>query len=146
MYTEKQRVEFVDKVTERDMINMLEAWEMLAELESWDPVNMSDRIRKRFGYGQLRPACSHNRAGSYMPDPISRILFSSFFQRRHGLYYAKPTRIRSGWPGQGLATLIWSESKLVCRNYRARLLARRNRPATSFPFSDSFAFFHRRPG
>ena len=34
MYTKKQRVEFIDKVTERDMINMLEAREMLAELES----------------------------------------------------------------------------------------------------------------
>ena len=31
-----------------------------------------------------------------------------FFQRRHGSYCAKPTRIRSGWPGQGLAKHIWS--------------------------------------
>ena len=29
-----------------------------------------------------------------------------FFQRRHGPYYAKPTLIRSGWPGQGLAKRI----------------------------------------
>ena len=107
------------------------------------PVNMPDPTRKRFDYSQ--------RVAIIGPDSICQIplpvLFSDlFFQRRHGPYYAKPTRIRSGWPGQGLATLIWSESKLVCRNYRARFLARRNRPATSFPFSDSFAFFHRRPG
>ena len=46
------------------------------------PVNMPDPIRKRFGYGQLwppRPARSQKRARSYMPDPTSRILFSSFF-------------------------------------------------------------------
>jgi len=119
------------------------------EVNELFPVNMPDPIRKRFGYGQLwplRPACSQNRAGSYMPDPTSRIFFSSFFQRRHGPYYTKPTRIRSEWPGQGLAKHIWSESKLVGRNHRARFLAERNRPATSFPYSDSVAFFHRRPG
>ena len=32
----------------------------------------------------------------------------------------KPTRIRSGWSGQGLAKHIWSGSKLVCRNQRDR--------------------------
>ena len=40
---------------------------------------MPDPTRKRFGYGQLwplRPACSQNQAGSYMPDPTSRIRFS----------------------------------------------------------------------
>ena len=41
---------------------------------------------------------------------------------------AKPTRIRSGWPGQGLAKHIWSGSEPVCRNHLAR-----NCPATSFP-------------
>ena len=35
-----------------------------------------------------------------------------FFQRRHGPYCAKPTGVRSGWPGQGLATRISSGSKL----------------------------------
>ena len=37
------------------------------------PVNMPDPTRKRFGYDQLwplRPACSQNRAGQYMPDPF----------------------------------------------------------------------------
>ena len=44
------------------------------------------------------------------------------------------------------AKRIWSGSKLVCRNHLARFLAGRNRPATSFPLSDSVPFFHRRPG
>ena len=45
-----------------------------------------------------------------------------------------------------LAKHIWSGSKPVCRNHLARFLAGRNRPATSFPLSDSLPFFHRRPG
>ena len=82
---------------------------------------MLDLIRKRHsGYGQLwplRPACSRNRPGSYMPVPPSRIRFGSFFffQGRHGSHCTKWTRIWSGWSGQGLATHIWSRSKLVCR-------------------------------
>ena len=35
------------------------------------------------------------------------------------------------WPN------IWSGSKPVCRNHRARFLAERHQPATSFPVSDS---------
>ena len=69
-----------------------------------------------------------------------------FFQRRHGSYCAKPTRTRSGWPGQVLAKRSWSGSRPVCRNHLARCLAGRNRPLTSFPLSHSDAFFHRRPG
>ena len=69
-----------------------------------------------------------------------------FFQRRHGSYCAKPTRIRSGWPGQGLAKHIWSGSKLMCRNHLVRFLAGRNRSTTSFQLLDSVLFFHRRPG
>ena len=48
-------------------------------------LNMPDPIRKRFCYGQLwplRPACSHNRAGSRMPVPTSRIRFSSIFPNK----------------------------------------------------------------
>ena len=47
---------------------------------------MPDPIRRRFGYGQLwplRPACSQNRTGSYMPDPTSRIRFSSGSGQTH---------------------------------------------------------------
>ena len=46
------------------------------------PVNMPDMIRKRFGYGRLwslRPPCSQNRAGSYRPDPTSRIRLGCVF-------------------------------------------------------------------
>ena len=38
------------------------------------------------------------------------------------------------------------EAKPVYRNHRARFLAGCNRPATSFPLSDSVRFVHRRPG
>ena len=49
------------------------------------PVDMLDPIRKRFVYGllwPLWPACGQNRAGSYMPDPTSRIRFSSVFPKK----------------------------------------------------------------
>ena len=68
-------------------------------------------------------------AGSDFPYPFQL----RFFQRRHGSHCAKPTRIRFGWPGHGLAKHILSGTKLVCGNHRARFLAGRNRPATSFP-------------
>ena len=92
-------------------------------------------------YGQL--------AARIGPDRICQIrLLASvsvpFFQRRHGSDCAKLTRIQSGWPCQGLAKHIWSGSKLVCRNHRARFLAECNRSGTSFPLPDSVLFFHRR--
>ena len=48
---------------------------------------------------------------------------------KEGKDHAKPTRIRSGWPGQFLAKRIWSGSKLVCRNHRASFLAGRTEAA-----------------
>ena len=64
------------------------------------------------------------RAARIGPDRICRIRLSGsfsvpFFRRKQGPYCAKSIRIRSGWPGQGLAKRIWSESKLVFRNHRA---------------------------
>ena len=104
---------------------------------------MLDPIRKRFGYGQLwplRPACSQNQA-RIGTDRICRIRLPAsvlipFFQKRHGSYCAKPTRIQSEWSSQGLAKHSCSGSKPMCRNYRTLFLAGRNRPATSFPLSD----------
>ena len=53
--------------------------------ERINPINMPDPIRKCFGYNSqlwpLWPACSQNRAGYYMPDPTSRIRFSSVFSK-----------------------------------------------------------------
>ena len=51
------------------------------------------------------------RAARIVPDRICRIRLPAsvsvlFFQRRHGSNCAKPTRIRPGWPGQGLAKHI----------------------------------------
>ena len=88
----------------------------------------------------VQPESGRSISRIRLPASVS----APFFQRRRGSHCAKSTRIRSGWPGQGLATRIWSGSKL-CRNHRARFLARRNQPATSFPLSDSVPLFHRRP-
>ena len=57
-----------------------------------------------------------------------------FFQRSPDhIVQTGPDLIRSGWPGQVLAKRIWSGSKLMCKNHRARFLAEHNRPATRFP-------------
>ena len=115
------------------------------------PVNMLDPIRKCFGYSQLWSlwlACSLKRARLCMPDPTSRIHFSSIFPEKAYIklsYCAKPTWIWSGWPGQALTKRILCGSKPVHRNHRARFLAGCNQPATSFPLSDLIPFFHRRP-
>ena len=65
---------------------------------------MPDPIRKRFGYGgQLRPACSQNRAGSYLPDPAS---FSVRFSKE-GMGHTMQNR-----PGSDLDGLarVWLHS------------------------------------
>ena len=104
----------------------------------WHLVNRPDLILKHFGYGQLcplRPACSQNRAGLYMPDTTSSI---RFFQRRPGSYCAKSARIRSGWPAQLRKQAGVQESS-------GRFPAECNRRAISFPFSASVVFIHTRP-
>ena len=73
--------------------------------ESGRSMNMPDLFRKRFGYGQLwplRPACSQNRAGSYMPDPTFRIRFSSVFPKKAWVI------LRKNRPGSDLGGLAWS--------------------------------------
>ena len=96
------------------------------------PVNMPDLIRKISGYGHYG-----QRAARIGLERICQVWLPTsvpvpFFQRRHGPYCAKLTRIGSGWSGQGLAKYIRSGSKPVCGNHQARLLAGRNRPSTSF--------------
>ena len=68
------------------------------------PVNMPDPIRKRFGYGQLGPlrsACSQNWAGSYMPDPTSRIRFGSVIPKKAWIKLCKtgPDPMWMAWSG-----------------------------------------------
>ena len=113
------------------------------------PVNMPDTIWKRFfftvSYGHYV-----QRAARIGPDRICQIklpasVSAPFFQRRHGLYCVKPTRIRCGWPGEVLARRIWSGSKPVRRNHQAQVLAGRNWSTTSFPLLDSVPVIHRRP-
>ena len=122
----------------------------------WVPSNHAGFDREAFW---LRPVmavmASYGRYGQRVarigPDRTCHIRLPAavtvpFFQRRPGSYCAKPTRIRSGWPGRSLVKRIWSGSRLVYRNHLARFLAGGNRPATSFPLSDSVPYFHRRPG
>jgi len=76
----------------------------------------------------LRPTCSRNQAGLYMPDPTSRIQFGSvFFQRRPGSNCAKPTRILSGWPGQFGANTFCPQASRCTRI--SRLGSGRTQPA-----------------
>ena len=72
------------------------------------PVNMPDPIRKRFGCGQLwplRPACSQNR---YMPDPTSRIRFSSVCPKKAWIILRKIDLgpIWMVWSGFGQTQLV----------------------------------------
>ena len=91
--------------------------------------------------GPLRPAYSQNGAVTASVQPewgrtvlICRIrlpaaVSAPFFQRRHGPHCAKPTRIQSGWPGQGLVKHTWSGSKPVCMQESAGPVSGRTQPA-----------------
>ena len=75
------------------------------------PVNMSDPIRKCFVYGllwPLWPACSQYWAGSCMPDPTSRIRFSSVFLNNAWITLCKtdPDPIWMAWSGFGQTHLV----------------------------------------
>ena len=79
------------------------------------PVNMPDPVRKRFVYGQLwplRPACSQNRAGSYMPDLTFRIRFSSVFPKKAWIILRKtdPDPIWTVWSGFDRTHLVWKQA------------------------------------
>ena len=66
-------------------------------------------------YGQLwplRPACSQNRAGSYMPDPTSCIRFGSVFSKKARIILRKthPDLIWMAWSGSGQTDLVWKQA------------------------------------
>ena len=76
---------------------------------------MPDQVRKRFGYGQLwplRPECSQNRPGSYMPYSTSRNHFSSVFPMKAPIILRKTDQgpIWMAWSESGQTHLVWSES------------------------------------
>ena len=111
------------------------------------PVNKLDPIWKCFGDSQLwplQPACSQNWAELYMLDPASHILFSFVFSKQ-GMGHTMPNQ-----PGSDLDGLarVWQHSSGLKASWCAGIIwfpAGRNWPATSFPFLDLAAFFHRRP-
>ena len=113
---------------------------------------MPDPIRRRFGYGQLwplRPAYSQDRAGSYMPDPISRIRFDSVLPQKAWIKLTVQIR-----PGSDLGGLVrfWPNGSGTEARRCARTIGpgfwqdATVPPATRFPLSDPVAFFHRQPG
>ena len=76
---------------------------------------MLDPIRKHFDCGQLwplRPACSQNRAGTYMPDPTSRILFGSVLPKKAWTILGKtdPDPIWMAWSGFGQTHLVQKQA------------------------------------
>ena len=57
----------------------------------------------------LRPSCSQNRAGSYMPDPTFRIPFGSVLSKKPGSYCANrpgSDQIRMAWSGFGQTDVV----------------------------------------
>ena len=60
----------------------------------------------------LRPACSRNLPGSYMPVPTSRIRFGSFFPRKAwiALHKMDPDLIWMVWSGFGQTHLVWKQA------------------------------------
>ena len=114
------------------------------------PVNMPDLIRKRFGYGQLRPlrpvtaSYGHygRRTARIVPDRMCWIRLPAsfsvpFFRRRHGPYCAKPTRVPSGWPAWSVR--VWLNSSGLKASW-CPVFGR------IFPIFRPVAFFHRRSG
>ena len=79
---------------------------------------MPDPTQKRFVYGQLwplRPACSHDRAGSYLPDLTSRIRYSSVFvfvlkKAWIMLYKSDQDPIWMGLSGFDETHLVWNQA------------------------------------
>ena len=98
-----------------------------------NPVNMPDPLRKRFGYGQLWPlrpvmaitASVQPESGwiVYMPDPTSRIRFSSVFTKKAWITLCKtdPDPIWMAWSGFGQTHLVWKQAGV--QDHRARFLA-----------------------
>ena len=86
---------------------------------STNPVNVLDPIRKRFGYGQSRPVVAVTASAQpesarivHMPDPTSRIRFSSVFPKKAWLTVCKtdPDPIWMAWSGSGQTQLFWKQA------------------------------------
>ena len=86
---------------------------------STNPVNVPDPIRKRFGYGQSRPVMAVTASVQpesarivYMPDPTSRLRFSSVFPKKAWLIVCEtdPGLIWMAWSGFGQTQLFWKQA------------------------------------
>ena len=91
----------------------------------------------------LWPVLSQNWAGSVIPDATSCIQFGSIIPRKAWTILCK-TGLDPIW----MACLYFGQMDLVRKQASVQessglVLAERNRHATSFPFSDSAAFFRR---
>ena len=115
---------------------------------------MPDPIRKRFGYGQLwplRPACSQNWPGSYMPDRTSRIRFDSVFPKKAWIILRKtdPDPIWMAWSGFGQTHLV---GKLAGVQESSGPVSGRTRPVSHFQTRSRYStdvpdnIVHNQPG
>ena len=107
-------------------------------------INMPDPIRKRFGYGQLRPlrpACSQNQAGSNMPNPTFRIKFGCVFPKNAEIMLCKTGQdpIWMAWSGFGKTHLVQKHAAGDVQESPGPVLAGRNRTVARFPLSDLVA-------
>ena len=110
----------------------------------WSEFGRTYLICKQAGVQESSdPVSGRTQPARYL-FPTSRL--GSVFPKKAWviLHKTDPDPIWMAWSGSG--KLIWSGSRQVCRNHRARCLAEHNRPAISFPLLDSVPFFHRRPG
>ena len=104
---------------------------------------MPDLIQKHFSYGQLWPLwpeCSQNWARSYISHPTFLIQFGSGLPKKARIILCKDSLdpIWMAWSGFGQKHLVRKQAGL--QESPDLVLAERNRPATSFPVSDSVAF------
>ena len=109
------------------------------------PVNMPDPIWKHFW---LWPVCSQNWAGMYMLDLISHIWFGSILPKKKAWTILYKTSQDLTWMARssfGQMRLVRNVRKHagMHENHRGPVLVEHKQPATSFPLSDSVAFFHR---
>ena len=78
-------------------------------------------------------------------DLTSCVWFGSIFPKKAWIILCKtgPDLIWMTWPGFGQTDLVWKQANV--QESQGMVLAECNWLATSFPFSDSVAFFHRWP-
>ena len=115
---------------------------------STNPINVPDPIRKRFGYGQSRPVMAVTASVQpesarivYMPDPMSRLRFSSVFPKKAWLIVCETDGLVRVWPNAIVLEASWCAG-IIWPGFWPDA----NGPLPASHFPDSVPFSHRRPG